>query len=122
VFDGIGGDYVQRGVSLLRRGGTLVLYGNPLTFSGLLRLLAKMLVVNLLPNGKTVKLYGTTFSKLNRRPFLEDWAALFKLLEESKIKPIIASKYPLLDAALANEFLESGRVIGNVVLLAPELL
>lgn len=74
VFDGMGGDYVQRGFSVLRRGGTLVVYGNPLGFSGLLRLLAKMLVFNLLPNGKTVKVYGTTTSQFGRRPFLEDWA------------------------------------------------
>jgi NADPH:quinone reductase-like Zn-dependent oxidoreductase len=122
VFDGMSGDYVQRGFSVLRRGGTLVSYGNPLSFSGLLRLLAKMLVFNLLPNRKTVKVYGTTTSKFGRRPFLEDWAVLFKLLEEGKIKPIIAKKFPILEAAQANELLESGQVIGNIVLLAPELL
>ena len=122
VFDGMGGDYVQRGFSVLRRGGTLVSYGNPLSFSGLLRLLAKMLVFNLLPNRKTVKVYGTTTSKFGRRPFLEDWATLFKLLEEGKIKPIIAKKFPILEAAKANELLESGRVTGNIVLLASELL
>jgi NADPH:quinone reductase-like Zn-dependent oxidoreductase len=122
VFDGMSGDYVQRGFSVLRRGGTLVSYGNPLSFSGLLRLLAKILVFNLLPNRKTVKVYGTTTSKFGRRPFLEDWAVLFKLLEEGKIKPIIAKKFPILEAAQANELLESGQVIGNIVLLAPELL
>ncbi len=122
VFDGMGGDYVQRGFSVLRRGGTLVSYGNPLSFSGLLRLLAKMLVFDLLPNRKTVKVYGTTTSKFGRRPFLEDWATLFKLLDEGKIKPIIMKKFPILEAAKANELLESGQVIGNIVLLAPELL
>ena len=52
----------------------------------------------------------------------EDWAKLFQLLEEGKIKPVIAEKFPILEAAKANELLESGNVIGNVVLLAPELL
>lgn len=122
VFDGMNGDYVRRGFSVLRRGGTLVSYGNPLSFPGLLRLLAKVLVYNLLPNGKRVKVYGTTTSKFGRRPFLEDWAVLFKLLEEGKIKPIIAKKFPILEAARANELLESGKVIGNIVLVAPELL
>jgi hypothetical protein len=56
------------------------------------------------------------------RPFLEDWAALFRLLEEGKIKPVIAKKFPILEAAQANALLESGQVIGNVVLVAPELL
>jgi len=33
-----------------------------------------------------------------------------------------AAKFPILEAARANALLESGQVIGNVVLLAPELL
>ena len=45
-----------------------------------------------------------------------------KLLEQGKIKPIIAKKFPILEAAKANELLESGQVIGNIVLLASELL
>jgi NADPH:quinone reductase-like Zn-dependent oxidoreductase len=121
VFDGMGGDYLERGFSLLRRGGTLVEYSNPLSYSGLLRLLAKVILFNVLPNGKAVKLYGNSY-RFNRRPFLEDWATLFKLLEEGKIRPIIMKKFPILEAAKANELLESGQVIGNVVLLAPELL
>lgn len=122
VFDGIGGDYVQRELFVLRRGGTLVVYGNPLSLPGLLRLLAKLLVVNLLPNGKMVKVYGTTTSTFNRRPLLEDWGTLLTLLEEGKIKPIIAARFPILEAARANALLESGQAIGNIVLLAPELL
>ena len=121
VFDGMGGDYTERGFSVLRRGGTLVEYGNPLSFSRMLHLLGQVILFNLLPNGKTVKLYGNS-SKLNRRPFLEDWATLFKLLEEGKIKPVIMKKFPILEAAQANALLESGQVIGNIVLLAPELL
>ena len=54
--------------------------------------------------------------------FKEDWTALFKLLEENKIKPVIAGKYPLREAVKAYELLESGRVTGNLVLLVPELL
>jgi NADPH:quinone reductase-like Zn-dependent oxidoreductase len=122
VFDGMIWDYLDRGFSLLRRGGTWVQYGNPLSFSGLLLLLAKLILLNVLPNGRSLKLYGTTTSKFGRRRYLEDWATLFKLLEEGKIKPVIMKKFPLLEAAKANELLESGQVIGNVVLLAPELL
>jgi len=121
VFDGMGGGYIERGFSVLRRGGTLVAYGNPLSFSRMLRLLGQVILFNLLPNGKTVKLYGNS-SRLNRRPFLEDWAILFKLLEEGKIKPVIMKRFPILEAAQANALLESGQVIGNIVLLAPELL
>jgi hypothetical protein len=31
-------------------------------------------------------------------------------------------RFPILEAAKANQLLESGQVIGNLVLLAPELL
>jgi len=53
---------------------------------------------------------------------MRPWATLFKLLEEGKIKPVIAQKFPILEAAKANELLESGTVVGNLVLLSPELL
>ena len=122
VFDGIGGDYIQRSFSLLRRGGTFVGYANPLSLSRMFRFLGQVILFNLWPNGRSAKYYGTGSSRLNRRPFLEDWAVLFKLLEEGKIKPIIAQKFPILEAAQANRLLESGQVIGNIVLLAPELL
>jgi NADPH:quinone reductase-like Zn-dependent oxidoreductase len=122
VFDGMVWNYLDRGLSLLRRGGTWVQYGNPLSFSGLLRLLAKLILFNVLPNGRSLKLYGTTTSKFGRGRYLEDWATLFRLLEEGKIKPIIMKKFPILEAAQANALLESGQVIGNVVLVASELL
>jgi len=67
-------------------------------------------------------LHSISICKINRDIFLEDWAILFKLLEEGKIKPIIEAKFPILEARKANELLESGRVIGNIVLVAPELL
>jgi NADPH:quinone reductase-like Zn-dependent oxidoreductase len=122
VFDGVGGNYIRRGFSVLKRGGTVVGYGNPLSFSRMLQLLGQVILFNLLPNGRSAKYYGTGASRLNRRPFLEDWATLFKLLEEGKIKPVIAKKFPILEAAQANALLESGQVLGNVVLLTPELL
>jgi NADPH:quinone reductase-like Zn-dependent oxidoreductase len=122
VFDGIGGDYIRRGFSLLRRGGTFVGYANPLSLSRAFRSLGQVILLNLLPNGRSATYYSTGKSRLNRRPFLEDWAVLFGLLEEGQIKPVIAGKFPILEAAQANALLESGQVVGNVVLLAPELL
>jgi NADPH:quinone reductase-like Zn-dependent oxidoreductase len=122
VFDGIGGDYIKGGFSLLRRGGTFVGYANPLDISRTLRFLGQVILLHLVPNGRSAKYYGTGISQINRRPFLEDWATLFKLLEEGKIKPVIEKKFSILEAARANELLESGTVTGNLVLLAPELL
>jgi len=123
VFDGMSGDYIKRGLAVLRRDGTLVSYGEPTGLPALFRMLRTLITVNLLPNGKSFKLYGTSsYFLFDKRPFLEDWALLFKLLEEGKIKPVIAKKFPLLEAAQANALLESGQIVGNVVLAAPELL
>ena len=116
-------DYIKGGLLLLRRGGRLVSFGEPAGRPAFFRILLTLIGVNLLPNGKSFTLYGTsTYFIGDKRPYLEDWAVLFKLLEEGKIKPVIAKKYPLLEAAQANVLLESGQVTGNVVLVAPELL
>ncbi len=122
VMDGMMRIAAVRGsLALLRRGGRIVSFGEPDGFRALSQILGTALTVNLLPNGKTYKLYGTSFYFLgDRRPFLEDWAALFKLLEEGKIKPVIEKKFTLLEAARAHELLESGNVTGNLVLVAPD--
>jgi NADPH:quinone reductase-like Zn-dependent oxidoreductase len=124
IFDGMMRlDYIHRGLSLLRRGGRMVGFGEPAGLGELFRILATVLRVNLLPNGKSLALYGTSsYFLFDKRPYLEDWATLFRLLGEGKIKPVIAARFPILEAAKANALLESGQVIGNVVLLAPELL
>jgi NADPH:quinone reductase-like Zn-dependent oxidoreductase len=116
-------EYIKGSLSLLRRGGRLVSFGEPAGLPELFRILATLLQVNLLPNGKSFKLYGTSaYFLFDKQPYLDDWAMLFRLLEEGKINPVIDRKYPILEAAKANQHLESGLVIGNVVLLAPELL
>jgi hypothetical protein len=43
------------------------------------------------------------------------------LLQEGKIKPVIGKSFSILETVRANELLESGSVIGNVVLVAPEV-
>ena len=83
----------------------------------------KLAFVNLLPNGKSASFYGISVLYMrDRRPFMSDLPVLLKLLEEGRIHPIIAAKFPLLEAKRANELLESGSVAGNLVLMAPELM
>lgn len=120
VFNGMAGEYFERGLAVLRRGGVLVHYGGPTSKAGLVRLIAKLAMYNLLPNGKSVRGYGT--HRLGIELLKEDWAKLFELLEAGKIDPIIAAQFPVLEARKANELLESGDVVGNIVLLAPELM
>jgi NADPH:quinone reductase-like Zn-dependent oxidoreductase len=120
VFNGMGEEYFERGLAVLRRGGVFVHYGGPQSLSRFLLLMAKFVLYTVLPNGKTIKGYGT--HRVDQQLLNEDWGELFRLLEEGQIKPIIAAKFPILEAAKANELLESGQVTGNAVLLAPELL
>lgn len=115
-------DTIKRSLALLRRGGRLVSYGEPAGLGALARILAALVSTNLAPNGKSFKLYGTSSYFLGKRkPYLEDWATLFKLLEERKIAPVIMQRFPLLEAAQANALLESGQVGGNVVLTAAQM-
>jgi|SRR5579859_285485 len=120
VFNGMGQDYLGRGLAVLRRGGTLVHYGAPQSLADFASFLVRFIALSLWPTGKTLKGYGT--HTVDIKLLKEDWLALFKLLEEGQIKPIIAARFPILEAARADSLLESGAVTGNVVLLAPELL
>ena len=85
--------------------------------------LVKLAFAGLLSKGRSAEFYGiTTLYMRDKKPFMEDLPKLFTQLSDGKIKPIITQKFPVLEAAKANELLESGQVTGNLVLLAPELL
>ncbi len=120
VYNGMGEEYFERGLAVLRRGGVLVHYGGPESFSRFLLLVAKLLLYNVLPNGKKIKGYGTHRGDVKQ--YQDDWTELFKLLEQGRIDPVITAEFPILEARQANELLESGQVVGNIVLLAPEWL
>jgi NADPH:quinone reductase-like Zn-dependent oxidoreductase len=95
VFDGVGGDYIERALPLLRRGGVAVGYGNPLSMRGLCST----------TEGLSWRI-GLSSSDCSRR----------------EIRPVISGEFPLLEAVRANALLESGQVVGNLVLVSPELL
>jgi NADPH:quinone reductase-like Zn-dependent oxidoreductase len=118
VFNGMGEEVLERGLKVLRRGGCLVHYGGPRSNARFFFFLVKFLWYNLLPNGKSIKGYGTHRGAVDS--FKEDWAILFKLLEEGKIKPIISHTMPIKDAVKANQLFESGDFTGHIVLVAVE--
>jgi NADPH:quinone reductase-like Zn-dependent oxidoreductase len=120
VFNGMGDEYFERGLAVLHRGGVLVAYGAPQSRSHFGMLVIKLLLYNALPNGKSIEGYGT--HRLGVDLFKKDWSTLFSLLEQGKIKPIVAGKFPLLEAISAYEMLERGGVTGNLVLVSPALL
>ena len=48
--------------------------------------------------------------------FRRDLAALFDLLQQRKIKPLIAKRFPLAEVRRAHELLGKGGVSGKIVL------
>jgi NADPH:quinone reductase-like Zn-dependent oxidoreductase len=120
VFNGMGEEYFPPGMKVLKRNGVLVHYGGPTSMASFRRLIIKFIYYNLLPNGKHIKGYGTHTGDITK--FAGDWNRLFEMLGAGTIKPFIMQTFPLLEAKSANELMESGSVVGNLVLLAPELL
>ena len=118
VIDGVGGAYIPLGFSLLKQGGRMVGYGFP-NFWGMLKGLLQLQGLSLLPNGRKGSFYGISANyRQDKSTIHADLRTLFQLLEAGKIKPLIAKRYGLLEAAAANRYLESGQVQGKIVLVA----
>jgi NADPH2:quinone reductase len=58
-----------------------------------------------------------TLKRLKPEFFRQDLLALFDLLQQEKIKPIIAQRLPLAEARHAHELLGKGGVTGKIVLV-----
>jgi NADPH:quinone reductase-like Zn-dependent oxidoreductase len=134
VFDGIGGKHIWESRNALRRGGRVVAYG--LTGSlkggrlasgrggrrnrfGAIRIFALYIVGSLLlPGRRRVVPYSIqTLKRVRPEVFREDLTALFNLLRQKKIKPLIARTFPLAQARQAHELLGGGGVTGKLVLV-----
>ena len=134
VFDGIGGTHIWRSRKALRRGGTVVAYG--LTSSlrggrlasgrpGRRRRFRGIAVFGLyiaggfiLPGRKRVVPYSIQWLKRLRPAwFRQDLIVLFDLLQQERIKPLIAQRFPLAEARDAHELLGKGGVTGKIVLV-----
>lgn len=120
AFDAVGGRQTGECVRATRRGGTTVWYGF-MGAQGLPRLAqsALSIFVGARLTGRRGAFYGITMLyRKNPQPFREDLPKLFALLGEGKIKPRIAQRFGLLEAAAANERLERGGIDGKLVLVA----
>ena len=134
VFDPIGGPHLWHSRKALRPGGTVVGYGlrSSLRGAGLASgrpgrrqrfggtALFGLYIAGgwLLPGRKRVVPYSIqTLKRLKPELFRHDLTALFELLQQQKIKPLIAQRFPLAEARHAHELLEKGGVTGKVVLV-----
>jgi NADPH:quinone reductase-like Zn-dependent oxidoreductase len=125
VFDPIGGRNWWASYGCLRRGGTLVCYGASSAVSkgkseagiGF----ALLGVMKMVPDGKHAGWYNVkTLRDAHPEQFREDLSKLFELLASRQIQPVIAERFPLREAARANQLLESSQVQGKLVLLCQE--
>jgi NADPH2:quinone reductase len=116
VFHGIRGISLKSSYDLLRSGGRLVAYGpfSPTDIGDWMM----MFTLNLVPDNRTFLLYSIqTLKRIKPDWFYEDLILLLNLLEQKKIKPIVAARMPLNQAAQAHELLASGSVQGKIVLI-----
>jgi NADPH2:quinone reductase len=72
----------------------------------------------LLPGRKRIVPYSIqTLKRLKPDLFRQDLIALLDLLQQRKVKPLIARRIPLAEARRAQELLGQGGVIGKIVLV-----
>lgn len=134
VFDPIGGTHLWESRKALRPGGKVVGYGlrsslrreglasgrpgRRQRFSGTAIFGLYITGGRLLPGRKRVVPYSIqTLKRLKPEMFRKDLIALFGLLQQKKIKPLIAQKFPLIEARQAHELLGKGGVTGKFVLV-----
>ena len=130
VFDGIGGSHVWRSYRTLRKRGRVVAYGltsslkagslaagRRFRLKGLSSIAFYMLAAALRPGGKRIVVYSIQNLMRRRRDwFREDLTTLFDLLAQRKFTPIIAARFPLVEARRAHELLGTNSVAGKIVL------
>jgi NADPH2:quinone reductase len=130
VFDGIGGTHVARSYRTLRPGGRVIAFGHATSLidrtltggrrsrlRGLPTMAVQIVKHSLIPDRRRMVLYSIQTLK-KRQPdwFREDMTALFGLLADRKIRPVIAECLPLAEAVRAHELLGQGSVTGKLVL------
>jgi len=133
IFDPLGGSHMWYSRRALRPGGRVVAYGNTTSLRGEglasgrpgrrnrlhgIPIFGVYIAGGwLLPGRKRVVPYSIQWLK-RLRPgwFRKDLMALLDLLQEQKIKPIIAQRFPLAEARQAQELLGRGGVVGKIVL------
>ncbi len=134
VFDGIGGAHIWHSRKALRPGGRVVGYGlaSSLRGEGLASgrpgrrqrfhgtAIFGLYIAGgwLLPGRKRVVPYSIQWLKrLKPEMFRQDLITLLDLLQQQKIKPVIAQRFPLAEARHAQELLGKGGVTGKIVLV-----
>jgi NADPH:quinone reductase-like Zn-dependent oxidoreductase len=142
VFESIGGTHIWQSRKALRRGGKVVAFGLTGSLRGgrstsahpgrparrhryrAIAIFGLYIALSwLLPGRRRVIPYSIqTLMRLKPAMFRQDLIALFDLLKQHKIKPLIARQFPLAEARKAHELLGKGGVTGKIVLVCTDRL
>ena len=128
VFDHVGGPGIADSWRMLAPGGTLVAYGTASTRDlpgnprlPVLKLFARLLLWNALPNGRRATFFNLWAGKRRRARFQaelrEDLGSVLALLAEGAIAGQVDRTFALSDAAAALRHAEAGGLAGKVVLV-----
>ncbi|THC54979.1 medium chain dehydrogenase/reductase family protein [Streptomyces sp. A1499] len=128
VFDHVGGDGIVTSYDLLAAKGGLVSYGTASTRdvqgsskAPVLKLFARLMLWNALPNGKGAHFYNIWAGHRRRGTFRTrlraDLTEVFALLAAGALAPQVAARVPLTEVGEAVRLAESGTVVGKVVLV-----
>jgi NADPH2:quinone reductase len=125
VFDPIGGArQLWRSYRALRNGGRLVWFGEAATSKSGLRVIPLSLltrfVLTLIPDGKRAPMHAERSAQTDNTYYRETLTEFLELLAAGTVKPVVAERIPLVEAARAHELLERGGHAGKVVLVVGE--
>ncbi len=122
VIDPIGGETMKKSYQLLRKNGRLISFGfMGATSGGKLAIVPNILRIigyKLRPDGRQAIMYGSTPTIAEKEItwYRESLMTLFDWLKDGRIQPIIGKKLPLAQAPEAHRLVETGSVVGKIVL------
>jgi len=112
VLDMVGGDYIQRNLSALAVDGRLVLIafmrGSSAEVNFMSVMLKRLTVTGSTLRARSVEEKGAIAASLQR--------AVWPLLDQGKLRPVIYRTFPLAEAGAAHRLMESSEHIGKIVL------
>ncbi|MCW3845888.1 NAD(P)H-quinone oxidoreductase [Sphingomonas sp. LB-2] len=116
VLDMVGGDYVPRNLQCLADDGrhiSIAVQGGMMATIPVFEVMRRRLTLT----GSTLRPRDSGFKSLVADEIAR---TVWPFVEEGKLKPVIDSTFPLVDAASAHARMDSGEHIGKIVLLVGE--
>lgn len=120
VFDGIGGENLERSTAVLGKNGTLVAYGsyNAASSKELIRDFLRVRFWNAVPWRPSATFYSIgAWHRKHPDWFKNDLTTLLNWLAEGTIRPVISRKVTLEEVSMAHELLDKGQARGKIVVM-----